>query len=83
MEASSLTERTAEIYARYVKPLSVAERLELLATVAQDLATENTAARTKPKRSILELAGLGKEIWEGIDAQEYVNQLRREWDTRP
>jgi hypothetical protein len=23
-----------------------------------------------------ELAGLGKEIWEGIDAQEYVDQLR-------
>ncbi|GAB4285401.1 MAG: hypothetical protein Fur0025_16950 [Oscillatoriaceae cyanobacterium] len=28
------------------------------------------------KHSILELRGLGKEIWEGIDAQEYVNQER-------
>ncbi|HEY9864274.1 MAG TPA: hypothetical protein V6D21_08885 [Candidatus Obscuribacterales bacterium] len=25
----------------------------------------------KPKRSILELEGLGEEIWHGIDAQEY------------
>ena len=32
--------------------------------------------------SIMELRGLGAEIWKGIDAQEWVNQLRREW-TRP
>jgi len=35
--------------------------------------------RTGKKRSILELRGLGKEIWQGIDAQEYVNQERSEW----
>lgn len=34
----------------------------------------------KPKRSILELEGLGKEIWNGIDAQEYVNQERDSWN---
>mgnify|MGYP001810490501 CR=1 FL=1 len=28
------------------------------------------------KHSLLELEGLGKEVWEGIDAQEYVNQER-------
>lgn len=27
-----------------------------------------------------ELRGLGKELWQGVDAQEYVNQLRDEWD---
>ena len=32
------------------------------------------------KRSILELRGLGKEIWEGVDAQEHVEGLRKEWD---
>lgn len=36
-----------------------------------------------PRRSIMELHGLGAEIWEGIDAQEYVNELRKEWDHRP
>jgi hypothetical protein len=30
----------------------------------------------KPSHSITELEGLGAEIWEGIDAQEYVNELR-------
>lgn len=33
--------------------------------------------------SILELEGLGAEIWKDLDAQEYVNQLRHEWDDRP
>lgn len=30
--------------------------------------------------SILELEGLGKEIWEGIDAAEYVARERDSWD---
>jgi hypothetical protein len=28
----------------------------------------------------MELCGLGKEIWEGIDAQEYVNNERASWN---
>ena len=35
---------------------------------------------SKPKRSILELEGLGKEMWHGIDAQEYVNRERDSWN---
>ena len=31
-------------------------------------------------RSILGLQGLGKEIWEGIDVQEYVDRERASWD---
>jgi hypothetical protein len=34
-------------------------------------------------RNLLDLAGLGAEIWGNIDAQEYVNALRSEWDDRP
>ena len=36
-------------------------------------------AKPKHRHSIMELKGLGKEIWEGIDAQEYVNEERRSW----
>ena len=36
--------------------------------------------QSKPKRSILELEGLGKAIWDGIDAQEYVNEERNSWN---
>ena len=35
---------------------------------------------TKPKRSIMELEGLGKDIWQGIDAQKYVNLERQSWN---
>ena len=70
-----------EIYLRYIKGLSVAERLRLLEITARELAA--TGQPNQPKRSLLELEGLGAEIWQGVDAQEYVNKLRREWDNRP
>ena len=58
------------------------EEIKQLMKALIDLMPEG--AETEPKQhSILELRGLGKEIWEGIDAQEYVNQLRSEWDHRP
>lgn len=69
-----------EIYQQYIKPLPDKEKLILLAKVSSDLAGSKVE---KPKRSLLELEGLGKEIWGGIDAQEYVNELRNEWEHRP
>ncbi len=68
-----------EIYQQYVKPLPNNEKLRLIAKVSTDLA--ETEAR--PKRSLLEFEGLGAEVWKGIDAQEYVNELRNEWEHRP
>ncbi len=59
--------------------LSLQERRELVR-----LLTEAISRSEEPqKRSILELAGLGEDLWKGIDPQEYVNQLRSEWDDRP
>jgi len=34
----------------------------------------------EPPHSIMELRGLGKEIWEGIDAQEYIDSERASWN---
>ncbi|MFN6561877.1 MAG: hypothetical protein RMY28_019065 [Nostoc sp. ChiSLP01] len=53
--------------------LSPEEQLRLIEDLISVVRHRVTA---KPKRSILELRGLGKEIWKGIDAQEYVNQER-------
>lgn len=78
-----VTNSVEELYEHHVKPLSAAERLRLVAMIANDLASQSPEPAEKPKRSIMELHGLGKEIWEGIDAQEYVNELRKEWDHRP
>lgn len=64
------------------KTLSLDERKQLVKALV-DLLTEQPPEATKKKRNLLELAGLGAEIWEEIDAQEYINQLRSEWDHRP
>ncbi|GBC82615.1 hypothetical protein HRbin10_01743 [bacterium HR10] len=71
-----------EIYERIIKPLPVAERLRLLAMIAGDLAAPSPESSQRPKRNILDLHGLGADLWQGIDAQEYVTELRREWDHR-
>lgn len=63
------------------KTLSVQERKELVKLLVDSLEIPEVAPR-RPRR-LSELRGLGKEIWRGIDAQEYVDQLRREWDERP
>ena len=76
-----MTDRLEEVYEKYVKPLPTGERLRLLEMTAHDLAL--TAPPAPQKRSILELRGLGKEIWQGIDAQTYVDDLREEWDHQP
>jgi hypothetical protein len=34
----------------------------------------------RPRRGLMDLRGLGKEIWAGVDPVEYVRGLRAEWD---
>jgi hypothetical protein len=46
-----------------------------------DLLTDEPSP--KPKRSLREFRGLGAHLYDGTDAQEYVSQLRSEWDDRP
>ena len=51
-------------------------------SVAQQVIHLVSKSVGRPKsRSILELRGLGKEIWEGIDPAEYVRQERDSWDS--
>ncbi len=38
-----------------------------------------TAVESAPRHSITELRGLGKEIWQSQDAQEYVKHERDSW----
>ena len=71
----------ASVYEEHVRALPADERLRLLAMIAEDLS--NGDAKAAPKRhSLAELYGIGEGVWEGVDAQEYVNQLRAEWDER-
>ncbi len=76
------TTHVGQLYERHIKPLPSHEQLKLVELIARKMARARNASK-QPKRSIMELHGLGAEIWEGIDAQEYVNELRKEWDHRP
>lgn len=73
------------LYEERIAPLSAAQKLRLIAKIAEELAlsAQGEPCEEVGRRSLLELEGLGAEIWKGIDAQEYVNQLRSEWDHRP
>lgn len=35
---------------------------------------------TENKKNFADIKGTGKEIWNDVDAQEYVNQERSEWN---
>ena len=63
------------------KALSAQERKELVKQLVDTL--DVPASATPRPHRLSELRGLGKEIWAGIDAQEYVDQLRNEWNERP
>ena len=58
-----------------IQKLSTDEQLKLL----EELTIIVRSKVKKKKRSILELKGLGKEIWGSIDAQEYVDRERDSW----
>ena len=65
------------LYSKHIQPLLPDERLELLNRIAEDLPPDSTDVKT---HSLEELRGLGKEIWEGVNALEYVEGLRSEWE---
>jgi hypothetical protein len=58
-----------------------------IATAAEDAAREQAGSAGAPEvqqqRSLLELEGLGAALWQEIDAQHYVEELRQEWDQHP
>jgi hypothetical protein len=54
-----------------VQGLSTEEQFRLLEDLVAML-----KKKSRPRHSILELEGLGKEIWEGVDVDEYIRQSR-------
>lgn len=72
-----------KIYNQHIKELSPEDRRRLLAIITRDLTRLPDKSSKGKTRSLMELEGLGAELWEGVDAQEYVNELRAEWDRHP
>lgn len=68
-----------ESMSTYNQVLSQVESLtpdEQLRLIEELTALVRSRVTPQSQHSILELEGLGKEIWNGIDAQEYVNRER-------
>jgi hypothetical protein len=59
-----------------IPTLSLSERKQLLHALVDSFSD----ASDKSKRSILEFAGIGAELYDGTDAQDYIKQMRDEWD---
>lgn len=50
-------------------------------SISQEAIRILAEALEKPEPlSILELRGLGKDLWRGIDAAEFVDRERKSWD---
>ena len=60
-----------------VEKLSQEEKLQLIEHVARDLQRQ---PQTTPRLSWKDARGLGKEIWEGVDVDRYIDELRNEWE---
>lgn len=75
---------TSEVYnevleevLKQTQKLTFEEQLRLL----EDLvAFIRQGIQPQRKHSIMVLEGLGKEIWEGIDVAQYINEERNSWD---
>ena len=57
--------------------LSTDEQFRLLEDLVAMLRTES-----RPQHSILEFKGVGKEVWEGVDVEEYIRQERDSWEPK-
>ena len=64
---------TIEELIQAVSRLAPEERARLVRALAQDI--------LEPEHEITELRGLGKEVWNNIDAQDYINVERDSWQS--
>jgi len=60
----------------YLMHLAPEDQLELFKFLANILLPK---VKIETQHSLLELEGLGKEAWEGIDAQQFINEERNSW----
>jgi hypothetical protein len=57
-----------------IKVLNLADQLRLLEEIATLI--RKKTSKNKKTRSILELQGKGKEIWQGLNVQKYIDEER-------
>ncbi len=58
-----------------VEALPPSDRLRLIA----ELISRMSDSLDGPPRSLLELEGLGQEVWQGVDVDQYLREERSSW----
>jgi hypothetical protein len=74
-----MSSSTRNIYEEHIKPLPREQQVRLLDLLRNELESDSDNGQS---HSILELHGLGKEIWQEVDPKDYVSKLRDEWEER-
>ena len=72
-----MSEFTYEEVLNQVRYLELHDQVRLLEEMATIVRYKVTAW---PKHSILELEGLGKEKWQGIEVEKYIEEERNSWE---
>lgn len=72
-----MTTSTYDQVLKMIKCLSLSEQVQLLATLSRMVCDQVNEA--KP-HSIMELEGLGAEVWRDFDVQAYIDQERTSWE---
>lgn len=69
---------TLEMVKLLARELPVEERK----LVVMDILDSLSMKEAETGASLLDLEGLGAELWASVDAAKYVDELRGEWDDR-
>lgn len=77
------THPTIEEVLEQARLLSLEERVILLERLRSDLLQQVAALLQRIEdqecHSIMELKGLGKELWQGINVEKYIEEERSSW----
>ncbi len=68
---------SAEIIYREISKLSNNEKIILLYKLISEI---SQFIEGDKKLNIYDIKGVGKKVWAGVDAQEYVNRERATWE---
>lgn len=60
-----------------MQALTAADQLRLIAELVEKLSGE---LDRQPRRSLLDLQGLGKDVWQGVYVDDYLAQERSSWN---
>jgi hypothetical protein len=67
-----------------IDQLTLVEQMQVLEHLVKQMkqSVETVAITPKPKYKVTDFDGIAPNLLEGMDAQEWVNQLRNEWEER-